>query len=760
MRVALVGAEFEENLAVRYLWAALEAAGREVIPIVFNEAGQTEAAARQLAESGAELAGFSMVFTYRARQFARLASRARELGYAGFCVAGGHFAAFNAERLLQDVPAFDAVACGEGEHICCALANALEQDRPLSAVAGLVWRDGTAIANNHSAAKPLDLDELPRPPRKRPLDDYLGIGITNILSSRGCSYRCAFCSIAAWHRLCGGPRLRLRAVDAVADEMATLHRDGARIFNFHDDNFFPPTKAARWERVRALRSALAERGLQRIAFAIKSRPDTVEEDLFGLLKSLGLFRVFLGIEAGSTTSLAQLGRSQTLRDNERALAVVNQLDIHTCFNLLLFNPDSTLQDVAANVAFLRRNRDNPMNFCRTEIYAGTPLERRLRAGGRLRGDYWGYDYIMADPRAQALFEVVYPCFEERNYGDRGLHHLTMQVDYEHQLLSHFFGPREALRRRVKAYVRAVNGNTAGHLERLVDAIARLDDPATHVADLVARHRPRLRADDAELTSRGQRLLEELRSEARPVPAPLAAAWVRTATAAGLAATLTVSAAACKGQDPSHPTEMAPVPTEPRPDPDGDSHPAEMAPEPPYEPGDAGAPLQPVPVEPLPPPPPPTHPAEMVAPPPPPPPSPPSGFSPAGLLPRPLVRRALQTLSDYVWPPQDVELELWFDRQGRPSRIALRGPNLDEEVVRHAGSALASLSTSDPDVVGRKFLLRFSAAELRAARPHPPTQPHEKAPLPPSPPTHPRERAPQPPSHIFEMAPAPPPPKKR
>jgi len=59
--------------------------------------------------------------------------------------------------------------------------------------------------------------------------------------------------------------------------------------------------------------------------------------------------------------------------------------------MLLLNPDSTLEDFRANVAFLRGHCGNPMNFCRTEIYAGTPLElnwtsdrykgRRVRARG-------------------------------------------------------------------------------------------------------------------------------------------------------------------------------------------------------------------------------------------------------------------------------------------------------------------------------------------------------------------------------------------
>ena len=440
MHIALIGAEFEENLSVRSIRSALERAGHTVEQVVFNRPDDLEQAARQLAGSQATLAGLSMVFTHRARQFAQLAARARELGYTGHLVAGGHFAAFNAEDLLREVPAIDAVAIGEGEAIMVCLAESLAR---LEAVAGLVWRsDDGRLVRNPPAQKPTDLDDLPDPRHKRPFDTFLGLPIVNMLSSRGCTHACAFCSIAAWHRLCGGERFRQRAVARVADEMARLYHQGVRIFNFHDDNFFLGSTHETLARMEHLGRELAGRGVGQIAFAVKSRPDTVDEQLFAALKRLGMFRVFLGIEAGTAESLKRLGRGQSVDQNVRALEIVNRLDLHACFNLLLLNPDSTLDDFAANVAFLRAHRRNPMNFCRTEIYAGTPLEARLRRQGRLRGDFWGYDYRMADPQAQEVFEVVYPAFTERNFGEHGLHHLAMAVDYEHQLLAHFFHANE------------------------------------------------------------------------------------------------------------------------------------------------------------------------------------------------------------------------------------------------------------------------------------------------------------------------------
>ena len=564
MHVALIGAEFEENLAIRSIQGALEDAGHTVLVVVFNGPEDTDRAARELAGSGAALAGLSMVFTYRAREFADLATRARALGYSGRLVAGGHFASFHAEALLVSVPAIDAVVCGEGEQPMRALAA-----RPGApeGVPGLVWRgDDGALRRTEEAVKPPDLDALPWPHRRRPYDRCLGLPIVNMLGSRGCTHSCSFCSIAAWHRLCGGARLRLRAPAAVAEEMATLWRDGVRIFNFHDDNFILPRADATRVRVAALAAELAERGVGRIAFAIKARPDGVDERLFRELRALGLFRVFLGIEAGTDESLRHLGRGQRLADNVRALDTVNRLGLHACFNLLLWNPDSTLEDVAANVAFLRAHPANPMNFCRTEVYAGTPIEARLRAADRLEGDLWAPTYTMTDARAQTAFELVYAAFEGRSFPSDCVQHRAMEVDYEFHLLEHFHGPQPDLRRRVKAYVRTVNRDTCDRLDEILAASERaVDDPAAPWAALPAI-RERLAVANRRLQAEGCALVDLARARARSARRPLRRrhAWLPRArkTAAGLAAGAALFVAACRTED-SRATEEAPLPTDVR-----------------------------------------------------------------------------------------------------------------------------------------------------------------------------------------------------
>jgi anaerobic magnesium-protoporphyrin IX monomethyl ester cyclase len=550
MHIALVGAELEENLAIRSLAAAAEREGHTASIVRFDGAAQTDTAAAAINESGASLVGLSMVFTHRAKEFAALAERLRAIGCAAHITAGGHFAAFNADGLLEAVAAIDSVVIGEGEIPLVRLASALGSAR-LEGVPGLVVRGGRT-----AGAGVVDLDTLPPPVHRRPFDGYLGLSIVNMLSSRGCEHACSFCSIAAWHRLCGGPRHRVRSVHTVADEMAVLYRDGARIFNFHDDHFLLESESESIARACALRQALDDRGVGRIALAIKARPDRLTGPILDALERLGVFRVFVGIEAGTEESLRRLGRGQHLADNERALAMLRERDLHAAYNLLLFNPESTLDDVVGNVRFLARHADFPANFCRTEVYAGTPLEARLRKQGRLLGDLWGWYYEMSDPRAEALFSVTRTPFARRNFHLLGLHQLAMRIDYERRLHAHFWGPSASLRSRVKEVVRAINLDTAEHLIWASERIRALGPAGAKAisGDLAER----VAGSDALLLARVNVALDAIHAAARrpSVNRPLA----RT-IAVGVAATLTLAAAPGCGGSTTHSSEMAPPPTD-------------------------------------------------------------------------------------------------------------------------------------------------------------------------------------------------------
>jgi len=510
MKISLVGAELEENLGMRYMASALESKGHQVELVPFNsEYDMTEVVGKVL-DLSPEIVGLSMVFTGRGREFCSLAGAIRAGGYRGHLVAGGPFASFNCRQLLSDYPAFDSIALGEGEDLMCSLADHLGD---LSAVPGLCHRQKDAtIITNPSQGGPDDLDLLPFPKRTT-FHTYFGKPIASILTSRGCWRNCAFCSINAWYERVGGKKFRVRSIDNIVVEMKDLYfTHGVRIFNFQDDNFFLPDADKALKRFQDLRSRLGEKGIVGIASAIKARPDSITRESIEVLDDLGLFRVFLGVENASESGLKNLNRRSTVQQALNALDILNDFDQHIAFNLLMFEPETTMDDLLINLRFIERHMENPFNFCRAEAHAGTGLESKLKSEGRLLGDYFGLDYRLKDPSSEAFHQIANCAFFDRNFSDYGLHYFNMQVDFTFQLLRRFYPDllTQSLRGAARSFIRETNLDTYKCLCQIYDFVDSAD-PGDHLAIRGFAQQMRSEVDDRSnaLHTQGERILADL-----------------------------------------------------------------------------------------------------------------------------------------------------------------------------------------------------------------------------------------------------------
>lgn len=525
MKIALVGAELEENLGLRYMASSLETRGHEAEILAFNTEKDLAPVVEQVRGLDPDITGLSMVFTSRAREFCRLAEALRADGYGGRVLAGGHFASLNCGRLLVDFAAFDLVALGEGEELICELAD--HPDRAAE-IPGLCYRgqDG-APRVNPSRGNPDRLDALPFPKRTT-FHEYFGKPIASLLSSRGCWRNCAFCSINAWYKQGGGKRFRIRSVDNLVAEIEELYFDhGVRIFNFQDDNFFLPNREKAVQRFAELRDALHRAGIEDLAIAVKARPDSITRESIAILDELGLFRVFLGVENASENGLRHLNRRCEYGQALEALEILNDFDVHIAFNLLLFEPDTILDDILVNLRFIERHVENPFNFCRAEAYAGTGLEEKLVAEERLLGDYFGFDYRIQDPASEAFHQIANFAFFDRNFSDFGLHYFNMQVDFYFQLLRRFYPQllSQTLRAAVRNFIKRTNLDSYEHLCRIYDFVAETEG-RDHVANraFARQIREQVDANGLALHREGERLIDWLTDtwesgDRRTAPAP-------------------------------------------------------------------------------------------------------------------------------------------------------------------------------------------------------------------------------------------------
>jgi hypothetical protein len=106
--------------------------------------------------------------------------------------------------------------------------------------------------------------------------------------------------------------------------------------------------------------------------------------------------------------------------------------------MLIFDPEATLEGIGANLAFMDEFAQHPHNFCRAEVYAGTPLKAILESQGRLRGDYRAWTYEMRDPRVELLFRLFSTAWATRNFKPDGVANLMMGVRFDAEVVRRFY----------------------------------------------------------------------------------------------------------------------------------------------------------------------------------------------------------------------------------------------------------------------------------------------------------------------------------
>lgn len=514
-RVALVGPEIEENLSLRYLAATLSRAGYEVDLVPFNGEGDFRPALDVVLAREPLLVGVSLAFQWRARDFLAYAVALRELGYRGHVTMGGHFATFASDDLLQEFPEIDSICRQEAEETVVLLANAVRDGAPLDAVSGLALRDANGRAFRTTPAALPDLATLPWPDRRGEPASCFGHGIAPLVGSRGCYANCTFCCIAAWHeQSLPGKRYRLRDVDAIADEMLAMKRErGVDIFVFHDDNFFLPGHKKNRERLSALADALERRDIGPFATVVKARPTDVDPEVFRILRTrLSCIRCYVGIETDADQGLETLRRWSQSKQNRRAIETVRALDLYTCFNLLIFDPDTTLESIRTNVRFLRWAAEFPSNFGRVELYAGTPLLERMLREGRCRGDFLQWDYALGDAKVERVFQLATHAFWPRNFGEEALANRIMGTRFDLEVVRHFHP--DLMRAEWLAEGKALSAELAvsgaDALDRIlahVEGEVSARDDAALLAELGAK----LRATEQVVQSRARDLARTLQA---------------------------------------------------------------------------------------------------------------------------------------------------------------------------------------------------------------------------------------------------------
>lgn len=164
----------------------------------------------------------------------RIAKHMKEWNPNLFTVYGGYAATFCARDIITHCDDVDFCVRGEGELTITDLLETLENNKPLSNVLGITYRDNGKTIENPDRPLIQDLDTIPIPDRKLSRQNYEYSGkSTTLIASRGCPYRCRFCSCRSFAR----GKWRLRSIENLIEEMLYLQSAGFEELLFTDDCF-------------------------------------------------------------------------------------------------------------------------------------------------------------------------------------------------------------------------------------------------------------------------------------------------------------------------------------------------------------------------------------------------------------------------------------------------------------------------------------------------------------------------------------------
>jgi hypothetical protein len=335
-----------EHLGLRSLQASCTAQGMpvEVIngQLLFHRSiGETWDAIRACArkQGAPALIGFSgpcQVFS----ENLHLAGLAKKTWPGCLTVLGHDFATLNHERILAAHPEFDLICAGESEKSFPEVALAALRGNDPAGTPGVVTRYSRLIP-----ATPLDLDQLPWPARGD-LAPALAAGLSPaIFTSRGCPYRCTFCTTGETaSRFPGSSRYRLKSLDNVLAEIEALTARGAGHITITDDLFLTKTPASLDRAAEFARRLL--RAKHEISFMLDCRVDSIDEGVFRLLRQAGLTRVFVGVETVNPQQLSTYNKRYTPASDRRAyiatqLTMLHDLGIDVVPGIITYHAEMT-----------------------------------------------------------------------------------------------------------------------------------------------------------------------------------------------------------------------------------------------------------------------------------------------------------------------------------------------------------------------------------------------------------------------------------
>jgi anaerobic magnesium-protoporphyrin IX monomethyl ester cyclase len=388
MRIALVHppprSEFDKHwarfpaLGIAYIASSLRAAGHEIELLDGKLDNLTiEEIVSRVRDRPPDLVGITCM-TVEYPRAVEIASRIKDdRAELPIMVGGAHVNAVG-RQALEEGDGFDYACVGEGEHLACELAEALERSTDPSSIPGLVSRQGGELVTAPLRPPPDDYDLLPFPA----WDLFRRVDTLPLITHRGCPFKCVFCS----HNSGFKPRYRTPA--NVLDEVEQiLDRYRPERIRIEDETF-----GLHMGRTKAILEEIISRGFhQGVRFSAQTRVDRVDEEFIRLLKTANFETLELGVETGNPDMLREIKKGITLEQVEHAVGLAKANGLRVWCKFILGHPHETQATIRDTINFIAKINPHQLSVSIMTPFPGTPIHEmavRGEGGYRLLSGGW------------------------------------------------------------------------------------------------------------------------------------------------------------------------------------------------------------------------------------------------------------------------------------------------------------------------------------------------------------------------------------
>lgn len=308
-----------------------------------------------------QLVGVTHMFVHEWPHIRELVEAVRARFPAATIICGGENATAFWPWMFEDTEAIDACVLGEGELTSLEVADRVALGVPLEPMSGLAIRDhGDGTAEDGGLTTRITTKKLPEVPRPAwdlfPLDQYFrfadNFGVNRgralpVMATRGCPYRCSFCSSPQMWTT----RYVVRDPEDVADEI----HDYVRRYGVTNVNFADLTAITKRKWTLQFCDALERRTPGLIwQLPVGTRAEALDREVLQRLHDTGCRNVTYAPEAGGKRMLEVYDKRVNLDKLLDSLREAKKVGLVTKINIIVGHPEERWSDWWKSYWFMMR----------------------------------------------------------------------------------------------------------------------------------------------------------------------------------------------------------------------------------------------------------------------------------------------------------------------------------------------------------------------------------------------------------------------